>query len=162
MDSFTGILGLHAPSVAEGGFRICIMGSRRKAREIALQFLYQIEITREDLETSLDLFWAEHPVERETRDYANELVRGTYANLDKIDPLIGRHAHNWILSRMAAIDRNILRIAVYEMLFSKHAPPIVVIDEAVDIVKKYSMPDSGAFVNGILDQIRKEETKDAP
>ena len=63
---------------------------------------------------------------------------------------------------MAAVDRNILRIAVYEMLFSKHAPPIVVIDEAVDIVKKYSMPDSGAFVNGILDQIRKEEMKDAP
>jgi len=138
------------------------MGSRRKARELALQFLYQIEITREDLETALGLFWAEHPVEPEIRDYASELVRGTHGNLDKIDPLIGRYAHNWILARMAAVDRNILRIAVYEMLFSKHAPPIVVIDEAVDIVKKYSMPDSGAFVNGILDQIRKEEMKDAP
>jgi transcription antitermination protein NusB len=138
------------------------MGSRRKARELALQFLYQIEITRGDLETTLGLFWAEHPVGPEIRGYASELIRGTQENLDKIDPLLSRYAHNWILARMAAVDRNVLRLAVYEMLFSKHAPPIVVINEAVDIVKKYSTPDSGAFVNGILDQIRKEEMKDAP
>ncbi len=137
------------------------MGSRRKAREFALQFLYQIEVTREDLEGALPSFWAEHPVDAEVKKYASELIRGALGKLDEIDPLLGKYAHNWVLSRMAAVDRNVLRVAVYEMLFSKQAPPIVAINEAVDIVKKYSTPESGAFVNGILDRIRKDEIKDA-
>jgi N utilization substance protein B len=137
------------------------MGNRRKARELALQFLYQIEVTREDLDGALPAFWAEQSVEPEVEKYASELIRGTLGKLDVIDPLIGKYAHNWVLSRMAAVDRNVLRIAVYEMLFSKQAPPIVAINEAVDIVKRYSTPESGAFVNGILDRMRKEEMKDA-
>jgi len=137
------------------------MGNRRKARELALQFLYQIEVTREDLDGALPVFWVEHPVDAGVKQYASELIRGALGKLDDIDPLLGKYAHNWVLSRMAAVDRNILRIAVYEMLFSKQAPPIVAINEAVDIVKKYSTPESGAFVNGVLDRIRKDDMKDA-
>jgi len=136
------------------------MGGRRKAREFALQFLYQIEISGDDLEESLGLFWSEHPVDPSVKDYASELVRGTRAEVGKIDPLLAKYAQNWVLDRMAVVDRNLIRMAVYEMLISKKTPPIVVINEAVDIAKKYSTPDSGAFVNGILDRIRKEEMKD--
>lgn len=133
------------------------MGSRRKARELALQCMYQIEMTREDPDPALSSFRGEHRVSPEIMDYAADLVRGACSHRDAIDSMLGRYAENWVPSRMAAVDRNILRLAVYEMLFSKRTPPIVVIDEAVDIAKKYSTPDSGAFVNGILDRIRKEE-----
>jgi transcription antitermination protein NusB len=132
------------------------MGTRRKSREFALQCLYQIELSREDPEQALSMFWAEHPADAEVRDYATALVRGTCADREKIDGLLARWARNWTLQRMAAVDRNILRLAVYEMRSRKETPPVVVINEAVDIAKKYSTPDSGAFVNGILDRIHKE------
>lgn len=137
------------------------MGSRRNARELALQCLYSIEVTGEDCEACIQAFWAEHPVGPSTRNYATALVRGTLAKVDMIDPLLARYAQNWVLSRMAVVDRTVLRMATYEMLLAGTTPPIVVINEAVDIVKKYSTPESGAFVNGILDRIRKEEMKDA-
>ncbi len=137
------------------------MGSRRKARELALQFFYQIEITREDLNKSLELFRLVHPVEQDVWDYATGIVRGTFENLKEIDQILDAYAQNWALDRIAAVDRNVLRLAIYEMLFSKGAPPVVVINEAVDIAKKYSTPQSGAFVNGILDKIKKERLQDA-
>ncbi len=133
------------------------MGSRRKAREVALQFLYQLEINSGSLDEGLRLFWTEHPVQKEVRVYATELIRGSYENLDKIDSLLADYTQNWDVKRMAAVDRNLLRLATYEMLLAQTAPPIVVINETVDIAKKYSTPDSGAFVNGILDRIRMEK-----
>lgn len=136
------------------------MGTRRKSREFALQCLYQIEISREDPEQALGLFWAEHPADAGVREYATRLVQGTRADLERIDTLLARCARNWTLQRMAAVDRNILRMAVYEMLSCGETPPVVVINEAVDIAKKYSTPDSGAFVNGILDRIHKETPRD--
>lgn len=127
---------------------------------MALQFLYQIEINSGNLDEGLRLFWMEHPVREEVRSYATELIRGSYENLDKIDSLLADCTQNWDVKRMAAVDRNLLRLATYEMLLARNAPPIVVINEAVDIAKKYSTPDSGAFVNGILDRIRMERIAD--
>jgi transcription antitermination factor NusB len=136
------------------------MGTRRKSREFALQCLYQIELSREEPEQALSLFWAEHPAGDEVREYATGLVMGTCAERERIDLLLSRCARNWTLERMAAVDRNILRMAAYEMSSCAETPPVVVINEAVDIAKKYSTPDSGAFVNGILDRIHKEALRD--
>jgi N utilization substance protein B len=122
--------------------------------------MYQAEISREDPETGLPAFWANCQASADVREFATELIRGARSRIEEIDTLLSRYAENWVLSRMAAVDRNILRLAVCEMLFMKRTPPIVVINEAVDIAKKFSTPDSGAFVNGILDRIRKEEMKD--
>lgn len=157
------------------------MGSRREARERALQFLFQCDINPpEDFEAALKLFWEsqqlaattsektsqtrDKPPESSTpapdpgvvRAFANDLIRGAWQHRTTIDALITKHAKNWDLSRMAVVDRNILRIAIYEMLYREDIPPVVSINEAVDIAKKYSTEDSGAFVNGILDKIRTE------
>jgi N utilization substance protein B len=136
------------------------MGSRRQSREFALQCLYGIEISGEDPEGALAAFWAEHPADGEVRRYAAGLVKGVCAARAEIDRLIAGCAKNWTLQRMAAVDRNILRLAVYEMQSGGEPPPVVVINEAVDIAKKYSTPDSGAFVNGILDRIHKDALRD--
>jgi len=136
------------------------MGNRRTARELALQILYQIELAGEEPDRGLDIFWEEHPIDAQVRRYAGELIRGTRGGLETIDAFLSKYARNWVLDRMALVDRNILRMAVFEMFISRGAPPVVVINEAVDIAKKYSTPDSGSFVNGILDRIRKEEMGD--
>ncbi|HOE27711.1 MAG: transcription antitermination factor NusB [Candidatus Aureabacteria bacterium] len=136
------------------------MGSRRRSREFALQCLYGIEISHEDPERALAEFWAEHPADEEVRRYASGLVKGACAARGEIDRLIAGCAKNWTLERMAAVDRNILRLAVYEMRSGGEPPPAVIINEAVDIAKKYSTPDSGAFVNGILDRIHKDALRD--
>ncbi|HOK77865.1 MAG TPA: transcription antitermination factor NusB [Verrucomicrobiota bacterium] len=157
------------------------MGTRREARERALQFLFQCDINPpEDFEAALTLFWesqqtaatgkeqtsqtrdkpAEAPLQTPDQDviraFANDLIRGAWQHRGKIDALITKHAKNWDLCRMAVVDRNILRIAIYEMLYREDIPPVVSINEAVDIAKKYSTEDSGGFVNGILDKIRTE------
>ena len=157
------------------------MGKRREAREHAVQFLFQHDLNPpEDLERALNEFWnsqraaaiadekgpahwgqqVELPPptadEAETRLFAEPLIRGVLEHREKIDAEIQKHAKNWSLSRMAAVDRNVLRLAAYEMLFREDIPPIVSINEAVDIAKKFSTHDSGKFVNGLLDQIRKE------
>lgn len=137
------------------------MGTRRHSRELALQILYQIEMTGDDPESVIAQFWDAHPADLSVRDYAGLLVRGTRTMIEQIDPLLTAYAANWELARMAVVDRNLLRLAVYEMLHGGGTPPIVVINEAVDIAKKYSTPESGAFVNGILDRVRKEEIRDA-
>ena len=157
------------------------MGKRREARERAVQFLFQHDLNPpENLDLELGQFWnsqraaaiedekgaakwgetTELPPpsveEAETRLFAEPLIRGVLEHREKIDAEIQKHAKNWSLSRMAAVDRNVLRLAAYEMLFREDIPPIVSINEAVDIAKKFSTHDSGKFVNGLLDQIRKE------
>ncbi len=140
------------------------MGLRRTARECALQMLYQYDIGNQPPEEILDLFWEmnEHP--KKVREFANELFEGSIERLKEIDKTIQQHTKNWRLSRMAAVDRNILRVAVYEFLCDKRTPVTVVINEALEIAKKYSTHESAQFVNGVLDSIKndlmKKEAKD--
>lgn len=133
------------------------MRKRTKARECALQVLYQIDITKDSADSLLSAFWEDKEVEAEVRDFATALVKGTVENMQKINDLITKYASNWKLKRMAVIDRNVLRLATYELLYCEDIPPKVSINEAVDLAKKYGDIESGKFVNGILDRINKEE-----
>lgn len=157
------------------------MGKRREARERAVQFLFQHDLNPPDeLGKALDQFWDSQraaaiagekgaatwgqapelpppdPEEQAMRLFADPLIRGTLEHRDEMDEIIKKHAKNWDLHRMAAVDRNILRLAIYEMLHREDIPPVVSINEAVDIAKKFSTEDSGKFVNGILDKVKGE------
>jgi len=133
------------------------MGKRRKAREIALQFLYQLDLNGDDDPTpSAEEFWARHPVDSEARAFADALVRGTKANQPKIDQIIAQFTEHWNLDRMAVVDRNILRVAVYELLWESDVPAKVAINEAIEIAKKFGTTESSRFINGVLDRIRRE------
>lgn len=133
------------------------MGKRRKSRELALQILYGMEISKGELSWILSDFWEEHPCPKEVGNFATELVTGTYENLSSIDDLLKKYTNNWDISRLAAVDRNILRLATYELLFRNDIPSKVTINEAIEITKKFSTADSGKFVNGILDRIKNEK-----
>ena len=134
------------------------MGRRRKARELALQLLYQLDVQGEEHPgPHLDDFWFRHPVDREAREFAEALVRGTKAHEAEIDELIARYAENWELDRMAVVDRNILRQAIYELRWTTSVPPKVAINEALEVAKKFSTHESSRFINGILDRIHKEQ-----
>lgn len=133
------------------------MGKRRKSRELALQILYGIEINERELPRVLSHFWEDNPHPGEVRDFATKLVTGAHEKLSYIDNLLKKYADNWDISRLAAVDRNILRFAIYELLFLDDVPPRVTINEAIEIAKKYSTADSGKFINGILDRIKDEE-----
>jgi N utilization substance protein B len=162
------------------------MGKRREARERAVQFLFQYDLNPPaDLEPALDEFWEiqraaaiaderagahwGQPVdlppptaeESETRLFADPLIRGVLEHREAIDEKIRTNAKNWDFHRIAAVDRNIMRLAIYEMLYRQDIPPVVSINEAVDIAKKFSTQDSGKFVNGILDKIRGEMPRPA-
>ncbi len=127
---------------------------RRKAREYALQLLYQLDIRKEKPSaTILKHFWAEYDPDEEVRAFADEIVKGTYKHLAKINTLIHQCAKNWSLDRMAVVDRNVLRMAAYEILYRMDIPTSVTINEAIEIAKKYGTDDSGSFVNGILDSV---------
>jgi N utilization substance protein B len=133
------------------------MGKRRKSRELALQFLYQLDLNGgEDPAPYEDEFWSRHPVDPEARAFADGLVRGTTQNQPKIDQLIAQSTEHWELDRMAAVDRNILRLAAYELLLQYDVPPKVVINEAIEIAKKFGTAESSRFINGVLDRIHKE------
>ncbi|MBI2878516.1 MAG: transcription antitermination factor NusB [Candidatus Rokubacteria bacterium] len=134
------------------------MGRRRKARELALQLLYRLDLLPEGdpLTAAIEAFWAEHPVDQEVRAFAEQLVRGTKANQAKIDECLAQFADRWELSRMAVVDRNILRAGIYELLWCSEIPPKVAINEALEIAKKFSTGESTRFINGVLDRVRKE------
>lgn len=132
------------------------MGKRRRAREFALQVLFQIDITKDDWEEGLRLFWEITPADRESIDFTNLIVKGTMENIEKIDSLITRFAQHWDINRMSIVDRNVLRSSLYELLYFKEIPTKVTINEAIEIAKTYGSQDSGRFINGILDRIRKE------
>lgn len=130
------------------------------AREYALKLLYQLDVTNSPLEELEPMFWEEHSSDEEVKDFTLKIVQGTLKNLKLIDEVIVKHTENWDLKRMAFIDRNILRQATYELLYlSGEIPPKVVINEAVNIAKKYSQIESGKFVNGILDKINHTEQR---
>lgn len=137
------------------------MRKRTKARECALQVLYQIDIAKIGFVDCLRDYWnVNNDVDRTIKDFTNTLVKGVSENMADIDKVISTYATNWNIDRMAVVDRNILRLASYELMFVKEIPPKVSINEAVDIAKKYGDKESGKFVNGILDRISKEESID--
>ncbi len=131
------------------------MRKRSKAREYALQALYQLDVRREASAEAIAAFWQEHSPPADVKLFADRLVRGTREHLADIDPLITHHASNWSLGRMGVVDRNILRLGVFELLFLKDVPPKVTINEAVELAKRFGDTDTGKFINGILDAIHK-------
>jgi transcription antitermination factor NusB len=138
------------------------MRKRTFARECALKILYRIEISKESIDASFLDFWSKtaESIDKESHDFTETLVKGTRGNLAAIDEIISKYADNWNISRMAVIDRNVMRMSVYEMLYRSDIPPNVSINEAIELAKKYGDVDSGKFVNGILDKIKKVELKD--
>ncbi len=127
---------------------------RRKAREHALQILFQLDIRKEKPSAAvLKHFWAEFKPDEEIRNFTEEIVRGTFKHLPKINDLIHQCAKNWSIDRMAVVDRNVLRMAIYEILYRIDIPTSVTINEAIEIAKKFGTDESGAFVNGILDRV---------
>ncbi len=135
-------------------------GKRRIARELAVQFLYQFDLSGGTLEEALPLFWqTQSEVSDDGRKFTEQLIHGVIERKAAIDERIAKYTDNWDLPRIAAVDRNILRLAMYEMLFRDDIPPVVSINEAVDIAKKFSTRESGAFVNGILDRLKADLTR---
>jgi N utilization substance protein B len=133
---------------------------RRKAREYALQILFQIDFKEKTIDRKdLEEFWSDKKETKEVKDFTEALVRGTLDRLEEIDKIIERVTENWLLKRMAAVDRNILRFAAYEILYRKDIPSAVTINEAIEIAKKYSSQEAAPFLNGVLDQLAKEVEK---
>ncbi|HET97944.1 MAG TPA: transcription antitermination factor NusB [Desulfurivibrio alkaliphilus] len=130
------------------------MGIRRKARELALQALYQGELVDLSALDTLEIMCDNFEINRRALPYGRELVAGVVANREAIDAAIEGSAANWRLARMSVIDRNIMRIAVYEFRFAEGVPAGVAIDEAIELAKRYGADDSPAFINGILDAVR--------
>jgi N utilization substance protein B len=133
------------------------MGLRRDGREAAVQFLYQVDTHRPaDLDKSLAEFWSQNEEPKEVADFSSNLIRGALEKMPEIDAKIRTLADNWDFERLAVVDRNILRLAIYEMLFCPEIPPVVSINEAIEIAKKFSTAESGKFVNGLLDKVKQE------
>jgi len=132
------------------------LGTRRRSRELALQVIYQWDITRQDAARVLSQL-EEHFSPGEGRDdFAERIVLGVMKHCKEIDRLIEGYSENWRLDRMSFIDRNILRIATFELVYCEDIPPKVALNEAIDLGKRYGSGDSGSFINGILDRMQKE------
>ena len=142
------------------------MRKRTLAREHSLKLLYQINLGKlEEMDAVLSIYWESlpAPAESEIVEFAERIVHGTIEQISFIDGIISKYAENWNLGRMAVIDRNVLRAATYELLFmSEEIPPKVVINESVNLAKKYSTEESGRFVNGVLDKINHSESRITP
>ncbi|WDP92666.1 MAG: transcription antitermination factor NusB [Desulfobacter sp.] len=136
------------------------MGNRRKSRELALQALFFLDVNGADPETGIEAFCTEHEgeISEEVKPFFLELVNGALADQDEIDRLLNKWAKNWKISRMPVVDRNIMRLAVFEMIRRPDIPASVSINEAVEIGKKFGTRDSGPFINGVLDRIRIQES----
>ena len=130
------------------------MGSRRNARELALQALFSMDMNRDFSKEMLERFCGHFQPAVSIGPFFMQLVTGVLQLMPRIDPLIEQHSKHWKIDRMSCVDRNIIRMAVYEILGCDDIPPKVSINEAIDIAKKYGTEDSGAFINGIIDSIR--------
>jgi transcription antitermination factor NusB len=138
------------------------MRRRTKAREYVLQMLYQVDITGSSWQEILKSFWENSNLQEnseELKDFSEQLLKGVSEHIGEIDKKISKYAANWQLDRMAFVDRNIMRLGCFELLFRQDIPPKVAINEAVELAKKYSGSESGKFVNAILDQIKIEKEK---
>ena len=132
------------------------MGKRRKARESTLQILFQLEFDRSQPDTAIRQYWADKQASDEIKTFVRWLVEGILTHQERIDTLIQSVSKHWRLSRMAVVDRNILRLAVFELLYEENITPAIVINEAIEIAKKYSNEEAAKFVNGLLDAVRKK------
>lgn len=133
------------------------MGTRRKSRELALQMLFQLDMAGQNTDEVRRTFWAERTnVGADVRGFADDLFRIAHDRADEIDNLIERHAEHWRMERMATVDRNILRGGVAEFLAYPGTPKAVIINEAIEIARKFSSPDSVGFINGVLDGVARE------
>ena len=145
------------------------MGTRRRAREAALQFLFQDDFLDQgrsanaaELDERFDAFSLLYQVNKKARPYARTLIGGIFDKLDEIDGAIGAHATNWRLERIAATDRNLLRVAIFELLFQDDVPSQVAINEAVEIAKRFGTQESPAFINGVLDAVQQSRQQEQP
>ena len=136
------------------------MGKRRKARELAVQVLFNIDFSTDDPEKIFDLVCSNFESSRSVWDFSKKLVLGIHEKRDYIDGLIGNSSKNWRIERMSKVDRCILRLGVYELLYLEDIPPKVSIDEAVELGKRYGTDESGAFINGILDNVFRQLKSD--
>lgn len=132
------------------------MGQRRTARECAIQMLYEHDVGKQPQAEILRTFWQMNDHPERVEEFANQLFQGTLGRLGEIDGVIQRHTKNWRLGRLAVVDRNILRLAVFEFLSDDKTPDTVVINEALEIARKYSTQESALFVNGVLDSVKNE------
>jgi N utilization substance protein B len=132
------------------------LGRRRKSREFALQVLYQLNITKEDATRALTQFQEHFSPNGDVDEFLKRLVLGVLEHCQELDRLIEQYLENWRLDRINWIDRNILRMALFELLYCEEIPPKVTINEAIDLGKRYGSEDSGSFINGILDRIQNE------
>jgi N utilization substance protein B len=138
------------------------MGKRRSSRELALKFLYQFELNEGDLDEQIKLFLERNSSQEGVENFMKELVMSLVSKMKEIDEIIQKYSDHWILDRMTVIDRNILRIGTCELLLNFSTPPKVVINEAIDIAKKYGNEDSPEFINGILDKVYNEIGQKGP
>lgn len=132
--------------------------SRRKARELAFKVLFQVDQVEADPRQAFDYLLQETPLAEKDFGFAWELIEGTLERLEVIDAIIAGYSKDWTVDRMSSVDRNLLRLASFEILFHKQSQPVVAIDEALEISKRYSEPASVGFINAILDKIRGELT----
>ncbi|HXX42056.1 MAG TPA: transcription antitermination factor NusB [Chthoniobacterales bacterium] len=130
------------------------MGRRRKARELAIQYHFWRDV--HEAPERIDDFWAMCPTKPSVREFAQPLIEGMVAHLPEIDERIRRYCENYNLNRISTVDRNVLRLAIYEMLYRDDIPPVVSINEAIELAKTFGGAESGKFVNGILDRVRKD------
>jgi N utilization substance protein B len=133
------------------------MGARRRARECALQMLFSYDVARPSVEELIETYWGEMAeAAEEVRGFANELVTGVIAHLNEIDERIRLRTEHWRISRMATVDRNLLRLAVFEFLYQPQTPTTVAINEALEIARRFSTHEATQFINGILDAIKRD------
>ena len=135
------------------------MSRRRNARQYALQLLFRLDLTRDRLDwDSFSEFWEDKKATEDVVAFTKELVTGTWSNLERIDREIRDTASHWSVERMSAVDRSLLRLAAFELLYRDDIPPSVSINEALEIAKKFSTIESSSFINGILDKIAKKKS----
>jgi N utilization substance protein B len=139
------------------------MGNRRFSRELVIQFLYLTEMNEGEVANQLEAFWENSSCKEEgVQSFTEDILNNIFDHKKEIDARLEKYSDNWTLSRMTVIDRNLLRMAASELMYSKTVPPKVAIDEAVEIAKKFGSEDSPNFINGILDRILKELKPDVP
>ena len=139
------------------------MGARRKARECALQMLFQYDLARQPVEELIQTYWGElAEAADEVRDFANDLVKGVIIHFEEIDDRIRQRTEHWRIPRMAVVDRNLLRLAVYEFIYQPQTPKTVAINEALEIARRFSTHEATQFVNGILDAIKRDMEAQPP
>jgi len=138
------------------------MGKRKKSRELALQVLYQIEMIEGDAEENFNLFWQHFAPSDELKEFSQKIVNGVCQHKEEIDTLIEKHSEHWRLKRMTIVDKNILRSAIFELMFCPDVPTKVVLNEAIELGKRFSSEKSGSFINGILDRVSHQIVRSQP